>query len=893
LRSLGDGEGAVFMLVGPPGIGKTSLLEAALAGCEQTVLRASGHELETGLSFGAVRELLTPAVISVAARERKALFDGPARLAAPVLGFAPRSGRTGEGDPLYGLFWLVAALAERQPLVLAVDDMHWFDVESALFAVYLARRVAGLPILVLATARADEPGSDADTLAAFRDHADVLALRPLSRDGVARLVPGRPAQDVHRLTGGNPLLVAELERALADADDDVALDAVAPESVGRAVLARVARISPAAVALARAVALSSDALTLADAAELAELDADAAGAGADALIRAEVLVVDGGALRFMHPVMRTAVYEELGPFERRGGHARAARLLADRGADIEAIAAHLLAGEPAGDPQNVRFLRAAAENALSRMAPRAAIRYLQRALVEPMPAGSERVGIRYEVGRLQHAVGDAGAIATLQAALEEAEGLDQFADVGLELSETLMDADRPHDAMAVLGRVLGRGDLDAERRVDADALNLGAAMDLMLAPDEVARLAARIPPDLPGDTPAQRRALIWLAYHRLVAGGSTEEANALLERVQDEVIGRESIRAGDVLSLMRVTSVAGSVELAETLAQEVTELARETGMDALYGAAQLQLAVSANQCGRLRECEAALRLGLASPGLQAGMRLSLEDWLVTTLSMQGRFAEAEELLDRIVTVQGNLSAAMLDRRRFELALDRGDHAAALEPGRRLIEAAEGRIPPATSIYSDYAIALNAVGEHEEARQVAHRALDAALRAGEPHAIGAAHCALGRVLPRKQGLAHLEQAVAVLRETPLRWSLANAELALGAALRRDNQRARAREMLASALDYAARNGAAPIEEQARAELRLTGARPRRAVRTGVDALTPSEDRIARLAAEGMSNKDIAAHLFLTVKTVEMHLGSAYRKLDVGSRRELPARFAAAA
>ena len=175
---------------------------------------------------------------------------------------------------------------------------------------------------------------------------------------------------------------------------------------------------------------------------------------------------------------------------------------------------------------------------------------------------------------------------------------------------------------------------------------------------------------------------------------------------------------------------------------------------------------------------------------------------------------------------------------------------------------------------------------EKARKFARQALDTALHAGQPHAIGTAHCALGRVLPREEGLAHLEQAVSVLRHTPFRWNLATAELALGAALRRDNQRARARELLSSALDYAARNGAAPIEEQARAELRLTGARPRRALRTGIEALTPSEDRIARLAAGGMSNKDIAAHLFLTVKTVE----NAPRQRLSQARRRLAARTA---
>ena len=189
---------------------------------------------------------------------------------------------------------------------------------------------------------------------------------------------------------------------------------------------------------------------------------------------------------------------------------------------------------------------------------------------------------------------------------------------------------------------------------------------------------------------------------------------------------------------------------------------------------------------------------------------------------------------------------------------------------------------------EYADAAAGAGRRDEAIAQTRELVEASERFDGVFGKGVHRLTLGRLTGDG---GELERAVAVLSASPNRGHAARAHLDLGRALRRAARRADCREPLRLALDYAERNGARILAEQAREELRLAGARPRSVVLTGVDSLTPAEARIARLAADGMSNKDIAAHLFITVGTVQTTLVRVYRKLDVGSRRELPATMAA--
>jgi DNA-binding CsgD family transcriptional regulator len=181
-------------------------------------------------------------------------------------------------------------------------------------------------------------------------------------------------------------------------------------------------------------------------------------------------------------------------------------------------------------------------------------------------------------------------------------------------------------------------------------------------------------------------------------------------------------------------------------------------------------------------------------------------------------------------------------------------------------------------------ALDGLGRTDEAIALVREELELARRFGSPSVVGRPLRLLG-TLEGEGGIDHLREAVDLLERSTAKLELAFALFRLGAALRRGRGPTEAREPLRQALELADRCGAAPLAAQARAELHAAGARPRTTALSGVGSLTASERRVADLAAEGRSNKEIAQELYVTPKTVEVHLSNAYRKLDIRSRREL--------
>jgi DNA-binding CsgD family transcriptional regulator len=256
--------------------------------------------------------------------------------------------------------------------------------------------------------------------------------------------------------------------------------------------------------------------------------------------------------------------------------------------------------------------------------------------------------------------------------------------------------------------------------------------------------------------------------------------------------------------------------------------------------------------------------------------------------MEGRLDEAEALL---AMMPPGITAEV---RRAQLADARGDHSlypvfkqAADQFASRGLSSA-----PCTRWLCTYARGLGQAGRTAEAIALMEEYLASAQASGERASIGEAHTVLGRLLDGPDAMAHFDAACGTLAPSPFDWHLAGARLELGSALRRSGQRVRARELLRFALDYAERHGDADIARRARDELRVTGARLRNVYLSGAESLTPAELRIARLAANGLSNREIAQQLFLTRKTVEMHMSRCLRKLDIPSRRDLPAALGAA-
>jgi DNA-binding CsgD family transcriptional regulator len=282
-----------------------------------------------------------------------------------------------------------------------------------------------------------------------------------------------------------------------------------------------------------------------------------------------------------------------------------------------------------------------------------------------------------------------------------------------------------------------------------------------------------------------------------------------------------------------------------------------------------------------RSCGLAAELGAEFFGIPTLVEILLE---------RRHVAEAVELLESVDFAPGepvtwHVLALLADRGRARVASGRLEEGISdmLDADERM-KAGNWQLSVITSWVPAAALAMVKLGRRDEALELAAQELDAARAFGARRRLGIALSTCGR-LQRGERVAYAREAVEVLDGSPARIELARALVYLGASLRQQREREQARESLSRGLHLAVTCGATALAEQAREELRATGARPRRDMLSGVAALTPAELRTARMAAEGLTNKQIAQALFVTLKTVEGHLRQAYQKLDIDSRDRL--------
>jgi DNA-binding CsgD family transcriptional regulator len=922
IRAASDGTGSLVLISGSAGLGKTALLQAARELAERAavqVLRARASDLEQEFAFGVVRQLFEGPLDRADPDTRPALFRGAAALASPLFDLAPvaaagaryieDSGEAaaGGGRPagdlsftlVHGLYWLTANLAELGPVMIAVDDAHWADASSLRFLAYLSARCEELGVLVALTAREGEPTAGHDMLTTLRNEPGAILVTPqsLSDDAVARLV--RSALGEHadpefcsacaQASAGNPFLLRELiavlgaERIEPAAANAARVQGVRPEAVSHAVVARLARLGGDASILARSVAVLESA-SLREAASLAGIDQERARMAADRLISAQILA-SAGPLTFVHPLLRRAVYEGILPATRADSHRRAGLLLAAEGPRSTLAGAHLLRSEPADDPAVVAVLRDAAREALADGAPPSAVRLLRRALGEPPPP-ELRAAVLGELGEAEALARDPAAAAHLREALEHSDDPFTRARIAGQLGSLLVWVGKSLEGYALLARTIDElpEGVDPALRATLETVRVAtASVDRRLVGEVAPRLPALHELAIAAG-PAGNALLIFEGCWRAQSGPYSSDWRELIDRGLDggRFLARQTAGSPIVGYATAVLVLADEVQRAEALIADMRADARARGSIEAHLAALTWGSLLALRRGDLPQAQADARttLELANRHEVLWTKIWSTAFLVSALVERGELEEADRALSqgRIESALGSAATlhAMLARGRLHLA--QGRRAEAIADLRATGASVIVNNPSYVPWRSELALAL-AHDDSAEARSLADGELERARQLAQPRGIGVALRACGLLAGGDDGIAMLTEAVQTLRDSPASLELARALCDLGGAQRRAGHRSDAREPLREALELAQRCEAPPLAQRAREELLATGAHPRRERFSGPDALTPSERRVAEMAAAGLTNREIAEALFVTAKTIGTHLGHIYRKLDL--------------
>jgi DNA-binding CsgD family transcriptional regulator len=890
-----------LVLSGEAGIGKTILWEAGLDEARErgaSVLTCRGAEAEASLSFAGLSELLGDVLDEV-----EFSLTPPRRRALEVALAISDPGDSSLDPHAVGLAVLdvLRALAGRGPVLVALDDVQWLDSASAGSIQIAVRRLHEEPLGLLATLRlGPKPGGLPDLERSFPDErVERLTLGPLSLGALHRLLNDRlglgltrpELARVQEATVGNPFFALELGRELVRTNTRPAPGQPLriPDTLRELLTDRLTRLPESTVeVLIHASALARPTLEV-----LSGVGGEDFVDGLDEAVREGVVELDGNRLRFAHPLLASIFYERAPPTKRRAVH----RALAEAVEDAEERARHLALAISTPDAEVARELETAAEFAAARGATStaAALAELAADRTPDDPALCRRR--RFRAARFHYLAGDRErAVAILRDLLPEAESGFERADVlfalastlhlplaeSIELCDEALIEAAADDARLVkilgfragvelvLGNVSGalkgaRAALDrAERVADPTALAHAIARTGMAE----TYIAEVTPGMLERGADIERRLdlvlehfdspCFWLSRH-LIRLGDTEQAREILGVLDSAASARgdEASRAMVRWTLCMLEWLAGRWSFAIEHAAVARELGEQTG----YLLAHLWR----GRVGALLE---------ADMGLAQEARASAEESLNVARAQSN---EAYELfirgvLGRLELALGNLEAAGEQLRELPSRLLR-------------LHATDPTLP----VWGDAIEALVGLGERERALNYLVQFEVNARRLGSLLAVEAVSRSQALVAGADgnpaAGVTELERFV---REVPAPgWPLERARtmLALGSLRRQANQKRAARDALERALTVFDALPAPLWAEKARAELRrISGRAP------ASEDLTETERRVAELAAQGRTNKEIAAELYMGLSTVESHLSHVYRKLGV-RRAELAARLSA--
>jgi DNA-binding CsgD family transcriptional regulator len=889
------GRSGALVLRGEAGIGKTALLEYAVARAEDMkVVSALGVQSETELEFSALLEVCRPMLDH--------LDDVPAAQAEALRGALGLAAAGARDRFLIGAatLSLLAAAGEVGPVLVVIDDAHWLDRASADALRFAVRRLVADPVCVLfATREGEERTFDAPGIPALAvvglDRASASTL--LARDGASRIAPD-VADRLWHGTHGNPLALLELPSVLSarqlagrePLDDPLPAGA----SVERAFVRR-AHGLPADAQRALLVA----AVAMTDDVSIVSAAAAALGADASALEAAEdvgLVHVRGRQIVFRHPLVRSAVYHAAAPSDRRAAHGALATTMRDDW-QPEQRAWHLAAAARAPDEAVASALARAAEHALRRSGYASAAAALERA-AQLTPADDQR---RRRLLSAAHAFWLAGRSGASRALLEEA--LEGGADPRLRA-----------DALHLLGTIEYHDGppMPAYRRLVEAALlveQLAPAKAVAILTDAVEACVYAAEPK-PGADAARR------ARQLAPRDGSYEDFMAEVNMAESLFFDGRAASGAPMFE--RALAIFGaSAELqreprlvtraaiamcwlergaeAYELATRAVVLAREQGAIGALPQALMTLTWASRRVGAWKE-----GLASGSEGVELAREMEQTTIMIDCLgelsvieANRGEEASCRRHCDEVEAITARLGLG--NRAGFnvcvlgmlELALGRLEEAAVrFETCARWVEELDVHAVEAVPI-PDLVETYARLGRLDDARAALAR-----LRAGASPRFAevlAARCA-GLVAGDDEFERHFRRSLELHPKGDDGFGRARTQLCFGERLRRAGRRVDAREQLRAALETFERLGPTPWADRARGELRATGERLRRREGHQAERLTPQELQIALQVAQGKSNREVGAALFLSHKTVEFHLGRVYRKLDIRSRAQLIRRFA---
>ena len=882
-----DGHGAVLVVQGDPGVGKTALLEYAVeVGQDFRVVRTAGVEGEMNLDYAALQQLCSPIL------EFSERLPDPQRDALGVA-FGLSAGQA-PSPFLVGLavLGLLSEAAEQQPLLCAVDDSQWLDSASARALAFVARRLlADRVALVFATR---DVGNG---LARFPQ----LRVEPLGRRDARALLESVLAarldesvlERIVAETGGNPLALLELPRGLTPGQlaGGFGLPAALPLSAGieQSFTRRLARLPRDA----RRLLLLAAAEPVGDLALLwrAALQLGIPETAAQAVESEGFLTLDG-AVVFRHPLVRSAVYGAAEANERREAH-RALADATDPQLDPDRRAWHRAQAASVPDEEVAGELERSAARAQARGGLAAAAAFLESAVMltrEPSRRARRALAAaqtKFQAGALDDAL-------SLLAMAETGPLSDlERARVALLRAQTAFVATRGSNAPPLLleaARRLATLDPTLARETYLDALSAGMFAGRFAGPGgsalEVAQAARAAPPPR-----APRGSDLLLDALATLFSDTYEAAVPILRRAQAAFSTDES--AVEQLRWLWLATIA-SVQLWddagwETLSERHVRLARRTGalsdlplaltqrvyMHLLAG----ELTAAASLVDEIEAATDAIGSTLAPYGK------------VGLAALRGREVEAVDLIGRTrteVTRRGEgIGVSVVDWAEAVLYNGLARYEDALSAALRVVDHPD--LNPSTWVMPEVIEAAVHAGTPELAADTHRRLVDMTRVSGTDWALGLAARSQALVVEDQRAEDLYVYAIERLGRTRIRADLARAHLLYGEWLRRERRRLDARKELRLAYDLFSDFGMEAFAERARVELEATGEHARKRAVGTLDQLTPQESQISRLAAEGHTNREIAAQLFISPSTVEYHLRKVFRKLDVKSRTQLARRL----